>query len=157
MKKFIFAVVLMVVSTAAHSQMFNGFIDGAGLGYVNEVVPFLEKKGYEQIKSKDYPNSPLIFMLGYMDSVDVLIMIQRKDEDSLDIKKITLFYPPSKNPSKDYSYHRKRFIKEFGVPTKVAKNSSYWLGLGTDDQDNFVYTIGIEENHVFHSLERKDK
>jgi hypothetical protein len=146
----------MVVSTAAHSQMFDGFIDGAGLGYVNEIVPFLEEKGYEQIKSKDHPNSPLIFMFGYIDSVDVLICIQRKDEDSTDIKKITLFYPPSKNALKDYSHHRKQFFKAFGVPTGISKNKSYWAGLGTDDQDNLVYTIGIEDGHIYHSLERKD-
>jgi hypothetical protein len=154
MKKFIIAVVLIVVSTAAHSQMFNGFIDGAGLGYVNEVVPFLENKGYEQIKNKKYSN--LIFMLGHIDGVNVLIMITRKDEDSTDIKKITLFYPPSKNAPKDYSHHRKQFMKAFGVPTGISKTSSYWAGLGTDDQDNLVYTIGVDDGHIYHSLERKD-
>jgi len=156
MKKFIFAVTLMVVSVAAYSQLSNGFIDNVGLGYVDEVVSAFEQKGYEQVKDKEHPNSPLIFLFGYIDSVDVLVMITRKDKDSTDVGKITIFYPPSKTLTKDYFSHKKEFVKNFGYPTGVGKNKCYWSGLGTDDQDNLVYTIGIDEKHIYHSLERKD-
>jgi hypothetical protein len=155
MKKFIFAVTLMVVSVAAFCQ-YDGFIDGVGLGYVDQTVKCFEQKGYEQVKSSEHPNSPLIFMLGFINKVDVLIMIQRKDEDSTDVRRIAIFYPPSKNASKDYSHHRKQFMKNFGKPSGQGKTSSYWSGLGTDDQDNLVYTIGIEDGHIYHSLENID-
>jgi hypothetical protein len=155
-KKLMTAFALTIISAAAHAQMFDGFIDGAGLGHVNDIVNFYKEKGYKEVKSKDYPNSPIIFLLGRINKDDVLILINRKDEDSTDIKKITIFFPESKIASKEYHSHRQEFIKKFGVPTGIKSNSSSWVGIGTDDIDNYIYTIGIEDNHVFHSLERKN-
>jgi len=151
MKRLFIAVVLMIVSTAAHSQMFDGFIDGAGVGDVNTVISHLEQKGYKREISEKYPNSPLIFMLGTLQpqNIDVLIYMKREKHDTTKIGYICIYFPPSVNVWKDYIAHRKKFTDVFGKPKKSYKTKSYWMG-----QDDIIYTIGVEDGHVYHSLEK---
>jgi hypothetical protein len=152
MKKFILAVVLIVVSTAAYSQTFDGFLDGAGLGPVNDIVDFYKEKGYREVKN----NSSLVFLFGHIGRMEVVVMIERKDSDTTYIDEITMFYPPIKNIEENFCEHKEKFAENFGYPTGVEKDKCYWSGLGTDDQDNLVYTIGVEEGHIYHSLQRKN-
>lgn len=154
MKKLFIAVVLIVVSTAAFCQ--NGFIDGAGVGPVKEVVGHFLKKGYKIQISEHYPNSPIIFMTGRLKSrnVDVLICMRRMHNDTTEIGYICMYFPQSKNVKNDYLTERRKFINGFGKPNRSDRKKSYWTGLGTDEYDNLKYTIGIENGHVYHSLER---
>ncbi len=151
MKRLFIAVVLMVVSTAAFCQMFDGFIDGAGLGSVNDVVSHLEQKGYKRQISEKYPNSPLIFMIGTLQpqNIDVLIYMKTEDHDTTQIGYICMYFPPSVNVWKDYIAHKKRFSDTFGSPTYSNRTKSYWKG-----QNNIKYNIGVEDGHIYHSLEK---
>jgi hypothetical protein len=148
MKRLLIAVVLMVVSTAAFCQ--NGYIDGAGVGPVKEVVEHFLNKGYTIQKSENHPNSPLIFMLGTLKSrnVDVLIYMKKEECDTTQIGYICMYLPKSNNVNKDYLVNRKCFINGFGRPTKSTRTQSYWIG------QDVKYTIGIEDGHIYHSLEK---
>lgn len=156
MKKSIIAAVLTIISTTAFCQ--NGFIDGAGVGPVKEVVQHFLNKGYTIQKSEKHPNSSLIFMIGRLKSrnVDVLICLKRMYNDTTEIGYICMYFPKSKDVRKDYLIERKRFINGFGKPNRCDRTKSYWTGLGTDEYDNLKYTIGVEDGHIYHSLEIKD-
>jgi hypothetical protein len=145
---FTIAVVLTIISTAAFCQ--NGYIDGAGVGPVKEVVEHFLNKGYTIQKSEKNSNSPLIFMLGKLKSrnVDVLIYMKKEERDTTQIEYICMYFPKSNNVHKDYFNHKKCFINGFGRPTRSTRTKSYWMG------EDVKYTIGVEDGHVYHSLEK---
>lgn len=155
MKKFIFAVTLMVVSVAAHSQLFDGFIDGGGLGNVDEIVSCYKQKGYEIVEKEKTTNLPVVFMVGKLkpSNVNVLIYIKKKDSDESEIDSITMYLLPTfRHLYREYLNHKRAFVNIFGKPSKSSKNSSYWIG-----ENNIVYTIGIENDYIFHSLKHLNK
>jgi hypothetical protein len=157
MKSLFLAVVLMVVSATSNSQrMFDGFIDGVGIGNIDESVAFLKEKGYELVDPEKYETAPLIFLTGKIDDAEVVICIVPSEEDSTVSKKITIYFPSSENYNKIYKSHKKQFMKNFGKPDVVRKNRCYWKTLGTDDYSNLKYAIGVEDNRVYHSLENID-
>ena len=150
MKRLLLAVVLMVVSTAAFCQMFDGTIDGAIPGTMNDVSSHFIKKGYKFVNCPQCSDN-IVFMEGKLalnqpkgEKVDVLIYIQ-KDDDGF-VYAISLYYPKEEQLALQYKIHRDVFANSFGRPSKSYVTKSKWE-FGT-----YVYTIGVEEQLVYHTL-----
>jgi len=150
MKKVLLLAVLILFRIAVNAQLFTGLIDGAGLGSANEVLNHFINKGYKITKSEEHPNSKAIFMLGRLESenVDVLIHMKRIKNDTAQIGYITIYLPPSADYKKIYSNHKKRFIKNFDRPVQSYRDKCHW-----ESGNKIRYTIGYEDQHVYHNIE----
>jgi hypothetical protein len=147
MKRLFIAVVLMVVSTAAFCQMFDGTIDGAIPGTMEDVSGHFIKKGYKIVNCPECPNS-IAFMEGKLDQkgkkVDVLIYME-KDEDDF-VYSVSLYYPKEENLNLQYNVHKKVFTNSFGRPVNTYAKRSEWVF------PTYTYIIGMESKSVYHTL-----
>jgi hypothetical protein len=148
MKRLLLAVVLMVVSTAAFCQMFDGTIDGAIPGTMGDVGTHFVKKGYKFVNCPECPPE-IVFMEGKLvqpkgEKVNVLIYME-KDEDDY-VYSISLYYPKEEQLYFQYDVHRKVFMNSFGKPTKSYVTKSKW------EFPMYTYTIGMESKSVYHTL-----
>jgi hypothetical protein len=150
MKRLYFAVVLMVVSTAAFCQMFDGTIDGAIPGTMEDVSAHFIKKGYKFINCPTC-TPDVVFMEGGLvlnhpknKKADVLVYMEKKDNF---VNSISLYYPSEHKFQWQYDIHKRIFINSFGNPTIENKTQCKWVFL------MYTYTIGAENNRIYHKLE----
>jgi hypothetical protein len=147
---FTIAVVLMVVSTAAFSQLFDGTIDGAVPGKTSDVSAHFIKKGYKSINCTGCDTNLLFFdgkLSYYSRKTNVIICMVKENSEFTSF--IGATFPNSNRVLLQYAEHRKMFIRSFGKPTDELPKSSKWVFA------TYTYTIGWEGNHIYHEIKLK--
>lgn len=150
MKKLFIAVVLTIVSATAFCQMFDGTIDGAIPGTINDVSAHFIKKGYKFINCPECSNN-VVFMEGKLvlnqpkgRKADVLIYMEKDEANFVDF--ISLYYPSEPKVKWQYDIHKRVFMNSFGKPTHEYSDRCEWTFL------MYTYVISIVGNRIYHTL-----
>lgn len=144
---FTIAVVLMIVSTAAFSQLFDGTIDGAIPGKTKDVSAHFIKKGYKFVNCIGCDTS-LVFLDGklsyYSKKTDVIVCMTKESNDF--VSSISITFPNNDKVVLQYASHRKMFATLYGKPTLEHSKKSEWVF------SMYTYIIGWEGYNIYHEL-----
>lgn len=149
MKKLILLMSLMVITFSSYSQLFDGTIDGSIPGPEDLVVEHFIKKGYTIQEHPDCPPD-IKFLLGNVEfkkKKELVLIYLLKEQDTDFVRYITLYFPKEEKLKDAFEEHKKMFTKKFGKPTKQYVTKSKWV-MGI-----YTYTIGVEEESVYHKIE----
>ena len=158
MKNLLFFLISTLFLSASNAQLFDGTIFGALPGRQIDLIEYYEKKGFRTVHAAGNSKETVI-MEGVINgtgtsynNMDYLIRIQKDSTDPDYVKSISLFYPKNADSViSQMKHYQKAFINSFGLPSQELTDFYRWIFL------HYIYTIGHEDQRVYHRLEINEK
>ena len=158
MKNLLFFLISTLNFSASNAQLFDGTIFGALPGRQKDLIEYYEKKGFRTVHAAGNSNETVV-MEGVINgtgtsynNMDYLIRIQKDSTDPDYVKSISLFYPKNADSViSQMKHYQKAFINSFGLPSQELTDFYRWIFL------HYIYTIGHEDQRVYHRLEINEK
>ncbi|MFN5334919.1 MAG: hypothetical protein ACK5BV_07010 [Bacteroidota bacterium] len=158
MKRLTIIFIIIFYCAATKAQLFDGTIFGALPGRQKDLIEYYEKKGFRAVNALGNSNETVV-MEGVINgtgtsynNMDYLIRIQKDSTDPDYVKSISLFYPKNADSViSQMKHYQKAFINSFGLPSQELTDFYRWIFL------HYIYTIGHEDQRVYHRLEINEK